>query len=154
MQHSSVVMGLVHMNPETRLELEAHQTPMPCATCRSSPIPSGMHGVALLLQWLVLGNWVSPYFCGLGATVGWVGHQNVSDSVTLESAAFCSHRRLRSHLEPLQCDRMRAGWSSSDLYCFRACVDSSPTPQWGSMPLLVRALAPCSMPLLYWALSP
>ena len=37
-------------------------------------------------------------------------HQKFSDSAMSEGAAFCSQRRLRSHLEPLQCDRMRAGW--------------------------------------------
>ena len=32
-------------------------------------------------------------------------------------------------------------------------VDSPSKSQWGSILLLVRALVPCSTPLLYWALS-
>ena len=34
------------------------------------------------------------------------------------------------------------------LYRFRPSVDSPSKPQWGSILLLVRALAPCSTPLL------
>ena len=51
MQHSSAVMGLVPMAPETWLELEPikHRCLVQLAAVRQ--LPREMHGVALLLQW-------------------------------------------------------------------------------------------------------
>ena len=88
MQHSSVVMGLVHMNPETCLELEAHQTPMPCGTCRSSLLPCCP--ATPMAFTFYSGNRVYPSFCGLGATVGWVGASNLFQLMGIaESGASC-----------------------------------------------------------------
>ena len=46
------------------------------------------------------------------------------------------------------------GVGDSVLYCFRPSLENPSLPQWGSILLLVRALAPCITPLLYWAFSP
>ena len=104
MQHSSAVLDLVPMTPEMWLELEPILTPMPCATCRSSPIPSGNARCCLATAMALrstLGNCVSLSFCGLGATVGWVGHQIFSDSGSSKGAASAASGAQGTTLEPL-----------------------------------------------------
>ena len=46
------------------------------------------------------------------------------------------------------CTACVQGGRDSILYCFWPRVDSPSKPQWGSILLLFRALAPCSIPLL------
>ena len=150
MQHSSAVMGLVPMTPEMWLELEPikHRCHLQLAAVRQ--FPREMHGVALLLQWpsrFTLGNWVSLSFCGLGATVRWNGASIVARFRRFRRALLCAASAAKGHWNHLGATACAQG-ARDFLYCFKACVDSSPKPQRGNIPLLARAPAPCSTPLL------
>ena len=143
-------MGLVPMTPEMWLELELikHRCHVQLAAVRQ--FPRGMHGVALLLQWppcftLELGLALLVWPCCHG-WVGWV-IKIFQISVFSKGAASVQPAALKVTLEPPQCVP-HACRVVETLYCLRPRVDSASKPQWGSILLLVRALAPCSTPLL------
>ena len=109
-----------------------------------------MYGVALLLQWpprftLELG--LALLLVVLVSRLGGLGHQMFPDFGFFEEHCLMQPTALKVALEPPLC-APHARKVVEILYCLRPSVHSPSKPQWGSILLLVRALAPCSTPLL------
>ena len=145
-------MGLVPMTPETWLELEHTTHRCHAQTCRSSPISSGcMHGVAFFLHlaWIWnLGASRSRPSCG--SVVGWVGEPKIFTDLR-RTLPFAARGAQGTTLETLWSRTPAEWWRLPSLLLQALCRQSF--VHWGSILVLVRGLAPYSIPLLLWALS-
>ena len=109
-----------------------------------------MHGVPLLLQWpsrFTLESGLALLIVVLVPRLGGWGIKIFQVSASSKGAASTQSAALKVTPEPPQCVP-HARRVVEFLYCLRPSVHSPSKPQWGSILLLVRAMAPYSTPLL------
>ena len=151
MQHSAAVMGVVPMTPEMwRRNSSPSNTDAMCnlpqfanSLGKRTVSPCYCNGIQVLL-WEIGSR--SPSVVLMPRLDG-LGHQFVSRFRLFRRALLCAASAAKGHWNHLGATACAQG-ARDFLYCFKACVDSSPKPQRGSIPLLAMAPAPCSTPLL------
>ena len=137
------------MTPQLWLELSpSHIRHAQLAAVRQ--FPQGMHGVALLLHCLAFSCPTLEIGCHLsscGLCHGWVGWGTIFfpglpfPRGVSEGRCFSQPAVLKAYtLEPHSVGRTPGGWWF--LHRLRPSVDGPSWTQWGSMPVLVRDLAP------------